>query len=351
MVRKMPRVWRKKGPSEQESPAVSAPKTDTQVVKGAISGRLEDNLKALREQFQDCSDVVFRELLVDKNIKALLVFIDGLVASQDLHTNALKPLLFQYTDHVPDLISSLEDRGVAVSQISHVDNYAKSIDALLSGNSLLFVEGQKKALAINVGGGQRRSVSEPVSEAVVRGPREGFTESLRTNTGLLRHKVRSPNLKTISYTIGEETRTEVVVAYLDGLADPKVIDEVKRRLKSIKIDGVLESAYIEEMIEDAPYSPFPQFQYTERPDTVAAQLLEGRFAIFVDGTPFVLIAPITFWQMMQASEDYYERFFISTLLRWLRFVFVALALYLPALYIAVTTYHQDMLPTSLLLSI
>ena len=320
-------------------------------IEGPISARLQDNLDALKAQFTDCSDVIFREMLISHHIKALLVYIDGLVAATDLHANALKPLLFDFNEPTGQLIDTLESRGVAVSQLSHVQNYTKVINGLLSGTAVVFVEGQDKALMISVGGGQRRSVSEPATEAVVRGPREGFTESIRTNTSLVRHKIRSPNLKTVSFTLGEETRTEVVLTYLEGLADPTVVDEVRRRLESVKIDGILESAYIEELIEDAPYSPFPQFQYTERPDTVAANLLEGRIAIFVDGTPFVLMAPITYWQMLQASEDYYERFFIGSMLRWLRLLFLFLALYMPSLYIAVTTYHPDMLPTSLMLSV
>jgi spore germination protein KA len=155
----------------------------------------------------------------------------------------------------------------------------------------------------------------------------------------------------LSMTIGTETKTNVVLTYIDDIADPKLIKDVKKRLNKIKIDGILETGYIEELIEDHPYSPFPQMHYTERPDTVAGNLLEGRFAIFVDGSPFALIAPVTMWQMLQASEDYYERFFISNLVRWIRFLFVAIALFLPALYIAITTFHQDMLPTTLILSI
>lgn len=171
------------------------------------------------------------------------------------------------------------------------------------------------------------------------------------NTALLRFKLKTSSLKMLSMTMGTETKTNVVLTYLEGIADPKLIKDVKERLNKIKIDGILESGYIEELIEDHPFSPFPQMHYTERPDTVAGNLLEGRFAIFVDGTPFALIAPVTMWQMLQASEDYYERFFISNLIRWIRFLFVAIALFLPALYIAITTFHQDMLPTTLILSI
>ena len=141
------------------------------------------------------------------------------------------------------------------------------------------------------------------------------------------------------------------MVYLEGVADPQLIQDAKKRLEKIEIDGILESGYIEELIEDHPNSPFPQMHYSERPDTVVANLLEGRFTIMVDGTPFALIAPVTLWQMLQASEDYYERFFITNLIRWIRFLFVAIALFLPALYIAITTFHQDMLPTTLILSI
>ena len=142
-----------------------------------------------------------------------------------------------------------------------------------------------------------------------------------------------------------------MLAYIEGIADPNPVAEAEKKLKAIKIDGVLESGYLEEFLESFPWSPFPEMQYSERPDTVAAQLLEGRFAIFTDGTPFVLSAPATFWQLLQASEDYYERFPVATAIRWLRFLFASVALFLPALYVALVTFHQDMLPTNLLISI
>nr|WP_245884399.1 spore germination protein [Tumebacillus permanentifrigoris] len=304
-----------------------------------------------QEAFKNCSDVVFREIRFGQET-ALLVFIDALVNASNLHDNALRPLLQQLrgeTDEVTAL--DLEERVITLSQVLKIRKRQESIDAVLDGNAMLLLDGLDDALILNVSGGTRRGVEEPVTEASVRGPREGFTESIGTNIGLLRFKIKSEHLKTVSFSIGEHTKTRVLLCYMDNLADPAVIEEVSKRLDGIEIDGVLESAYIEEFIEDEPYSPFPQMQYTERPDTVAALLLEGRFAIFVDGTPFVLMAPISFWQFFQASEDYYERYFIANLIRWLRYAFVFIALYLPALYIAITTYHQDMLPTSLLLSV
>lgn len=192
------------------------------------------------------------------------------------------------------------------------------INAVLTSNVAVFIQGMDEALLFNVKGGSRRSVQEPQTEAVIRGPREGFTESLRINTALIRFKIKTEKLKLIDMVIGKVTKTDVAIAYIENIAEEHLINDVKQRLEAIDIDGILETGYIEEWIEDNPSSPFPQMQYTERPDTVAAQLLEGRVAIFVDGTPFALIAPVTLWQMLQASEDYYERFFISNMIRWIR---------------------------------
>jgi hypothetical protein len=213
------------------------------------------------------------------------------------------------------------------------------------------IDGLETALVIDAKGGSRRSVAEPETETAIRGSREGFTESLRVNTSLVRHKIRSNRLKIIAKTVGEETQTNIAILYIDGLCAPELLKEVEKRIDRIKIDGILESGYIEELIEDNSWSLFPQIQNTERPDTVAANLLEGRVAVIVDGTPFSLVLPATFWQFLQASEDYYHRFHISIFLRVLRVLFIFLALELPAIYVAVTTYHQEMIPTNLLFSV
>jgi spore germination protein len=309
----------------------------------------ERSLQTMKAAFKDCSDVVFREIKVTGHVKGFMVYVDGMVKSEEISDHTLLPLFrFPHNSSRPDV---LKETNLLPAQMSECGSYGAAADAVLAGNAVLFIQGQSKAITINARGGTRRGVEEPQSEAVIRGPREGFNENLRTNTSLLRFKVKTPELKMKSFTIGEKTKTAVVLSYIEGIADPKAVEEAVSRLSNIKIDGVLESGYIEELIEDEPYSPFPQLQYTERPDTAAAALLEGRFAIFTDGTPFVLLAPVTFWQFMQASEDYYERYFVGNMIRWLRMVFIGIALFLPALYVAVSTYHQDMLPTNLLLSI
>lgn len=357
-MRNFMRNWRKQrssmfhqpNPFHQPDTAKSEENRPAEIVNDQISTDLAQNEKVLKEMFSNCSDIVFREIIISHQRKGLIVFVDGIIDSTQLSLNALKPLLQQYTktEASPD---ELEESGIYLTQLSRKDKYSEIIESIFSGNAALLVDGYAEALILNVIGGKRRGVEEPATEAAIRGPREGFSENLRTNTALLRFRIKSTKLKTEAFMIGEHTRTNVVLAYMEGIADPQVIEEARNRLKSIRIDAVLESGYIEELIEDDPHSPFPQLQYTERPDSVAAQILEGRFAIFVDGTPFVLTAPITLWQMLQASEDYYERFFIGTAIRWLRMVFVGIALFTPALYIAISTFHQDMLPTTLMLSV
>ncbi|MGG4453579.1 spore germination protein [Brevibacillus porteri] len=313
-----------------------------------ISPQLEENIDLLKKMFSDCSDFVIREFRLKNSVRAIAVFVDGLIDTKEVNS-ALRSLMV--LEDGDEDIKVIEESLLPVSQMGRIDDYKKLLQAVLSGDTGILVEGNTEALTLGIRGAEKRSVNEPEGEAVVRGPREGFIENIRTNTSMLRRKLRTPRLKMKSLVVGRETNTNLVVAFLDGIADPEIVKEVTGRISKINMDAVLESGYIEEMIQDNTYSPFPQVMYSERPDTVAAALLEGRVAIFVDGTPMVLIVPVTFWMMMQASEDYYERFQMATLVRLLRYVFLIISLITPALYVAITTYHQQMLPTTLLLSI
>ncbi|GJM80366.1 hypothetical protein HMSSN139_28620 [Paenibacillus sp. HMSSN-139] len=154
-----------------------------------------------------------------------------------------------------------------------------------------------------------------------------------------------------SLTLGEYSKTDIVIAYLEDVASKSILEEVRKRIRRIQIDGVLESGYIEEFIEDVPWSPFPQIQNTERPDVVCSSLLEGKFAIFVDNTPFVLVAPMTFWAGLQAVEDYYERSIYTTFIRFIRFALLNISLLLPSVFVSLSTFHQQLVPTNLLISI
>lgn len=238
-----------------------------------------------------------------------------------------------------------------VGFIAIIKTQPQIYQAMLTGGAVIIVDKMQFALSVSIAGGERRSVEEPTSQTVIRGPKEGFTEELTTNITLIRRKIRNPDLKFESHTIGEVTQTKVIVTYIDQIADPEVVKEVNKRLKAIKTDSILESGYIEEFIQDAPLSVFPTLLNTERPDTVAGSLLDGQVAILIDGTPFALVAPVTFFNFFQTPEDYYQRYDISSFLRIIRIISFVVSLLLPSMFIALTTFQQEMIPTTLLVTL
>nr|WP_260986752.1 spore germination protein [Paenibacillus terrae] len=244
-----------------------------------------------------------------------------------------------------------KEKALAVGEIYEISEWSKLYIHLMSGDTILFIDRIGIAVIASTKGGERRSVSEPESQTVIRGPREGFTESIRTNTALLRRKIKSPNLWLEEMQLGRVTQTDVGIMYIHGIVDEKNVDEVRKRLSVIDIDGVLESGYIEELIENTNKTIFPTIYHSERPDVIAASLLEGRIAILVDGTPFVLLLPTTFNMFFQASEDYYNRFDVGSLIRILRFSSFLIGLLLPSFYVAIIGFHQEMIPTSWLLKL
>jgi len=242
--------------------------------------------------------------------------------------------------------------GVFISQVQAVLDPEEAVLRILDGwTAVVGLPGTGRIWVADTSGRPGRAVEEPQSETGVRVPREGFTEMLETNLALVRTRIRHPHLRVEIRRVGSRSRTRLALIYVEGVAEPDLVEVVRRRLEGVTIDSVLESGYVEEFIEDSPYSPFPQTLRTERPDVVAANVLEGHFAILVDGTPFALIGPVTFWQLLTVEEDYYERFIIGSLLRVLRIGAFLISLMLPGLYVAVTTHHQEMIPTDLLLSI
>jgi len=196
-----------------------------------------------------------------------------------------------------------------------------------------------------------RAINEPTTEPVVRGPKDGFVESLSINASLIRRRIRSSRLKLELFKIGSLTQTSIGVFYIQGIVNDKLVEEVRKRIKRIEIDGILESGYIEELINDEPVSIFPLIQTTERPDRTAGSLLEGRVVILVDNTPMNLIVPCTFVSLLQASEDYYTPAPFASFIRIIRFIALNIALLLPALTIAAFSFHQELIPTTFITNV
>lgn len=327
--------------------------------KVLLSSNLDENIKHLRSVFDRCNDVAMRSFQInaEEPIDGFLIYIDGMIdekltAANVLRSLQLNPAILKGQEiNRSNAFNIIKDSFLSTTEVRIVNDMTKVVENILSGQAVLLIEGTPQAIVSSVRQMEDRSVEEPQSEPLVRGPRDGFVESLRINTTLIRRRLKTSRLKMEIFKVGTLSRTDVAVIYIDGIANNKIVDEVKRRIKRIEIDGVLESSYLEEFIEDDPSSIFPQVNTTERPDRMCACLLEGRVGILVDNTPICLIVPATFLQFLQSPEDYYNRFPYATFTRILRFVTMNIALLLPSAYIAVLTFHQEMLPTPLLISI
>ncbi|MGN7396700.1 spore germination protein [Peribacillus frigoritolerans] len=328
--------------------------------KDLLKTSLQGNIQHVKQQLGNSADIVIREIQIgnERIVKACIFYTDGLVDTTSIQNFIMESLMLDIPLDQEQMISSqqnvlqvLKNRILAVGDIQDVTEFNSLLTSLLSGDVILLLDGYEQGFTIGMRGGKERGVMESTTETVVRGPKEGFTENLRTNTALIRRKIKTPQLWLESKKIGKLTKTDVAIMYIDGIVNDKVVEEVHRRLDRIDIDGILESGYIEELIQDETYSPFPTIKYSERPDVIAAELLEGKVAILVDGTPIVLVVPALFVSFIHSAEDYYQRADISTLIRLLRFFSIFIALLGPALYIAITTYHQEMLPTQLLIGL
>ena len=321
-------------------------------------GNLTHDEARIKEILGDSYDFQCRELEIgrDPACRAALFYFDGLVDKKLMDIGFLRSLL-QDLELGPlvhdreELLTRIKLRILNTADVREVASLEELTEGVLVGNAALLADGCRKALLLGVPGWEHRAVQEPMDESVIRGPRDGFVETIRVNTALVRRRIKDPALRLERFVLGRRTKTEVVVAYMQGIANAQVVEEVRRRILRIDLDGIIDSGYLEELIEDAPYSPFPQLFNTERPDRFAANLLEGRVGILVDGSPFALLLPISFLMTFQASDDYYERLWVATFLRWLRFVNFLVALLLPSIYVALTTYHQELIPDPLLLSI
>jgi hypothetical protein len=241
--------------------------------------------------------------------------------------------------------------SIPVIPLTSTSDFDKCIQELLNGKCLVMYPGLEHVLLLDVQRTEGRSIDEPSNETTIRGPREGFTESIAMNLTLIRKRIKDVHLRMEQSVIGEHTHTTVITIYMENLADEEVLTEFRKRLDSIKIDSVIDSSYIEEFIQEKEYSPFPTLLNTERPDVVVSHLLEGRIALLSDGSPFALIAPISLYQLFSAPEDYYQKADIATIIRWIRMLSALLTIFVPALYISVVSYHPGLLPAPLLVSI
>lgn len=348
-------LFKKKGNKKNTSTSDNMSK-ETSI---SISKDLIENTERIRNEFGNSSDLsinicnvynhddlcyatIYIENLVDKNtINSLSLEIAEVLKSKK-----------NLEDHSSEgYFRAFKNILLGFRKFEEGSDFNVLVDDLISGKTIFLVNKCNKFFSIDTFSVEGRAISEPTTQNVIRGPKESFVENISVNISLIRKRIKNKDLRVEDLNLGNVTKTKVTLIYIDKIARQDIVDEIKRRISTINIDAILDSSYIEELIKDDRYSIFPTFFNSEKPDSVAANILEGRVAIFVDGTAYALTAPALFVEFLQASEDYYYPFVVSSTIRIIRYMAFLLTIVVPAGFIALSTFHQEMIPTPLLISI
>lgn len=316
-----------------------------------INKVLEQNENYIKGIFNNCYDLIIREIsLYDKNKgRIAIVYLNEFITEKLIIESIIDKFPLKKSTEIKDIEESIK-YTLAIKDDSVCKEFGLCIDAILDGNAVIFSDMLNKAFIANIKEPPQRAIQEPNIESTIRGPREGFTESLAKNVSLIRKKIKNTNFKSQKFIVGEGTKTDVAICYMDDAVDKKILEEVKARIRKIKISPIAAN-YIVETIDDDPVSLVPTIFKTERPDVAASKLLEGKIIIIVDNTPTVLSVPALFVEFMQASDDYYMKYIPATLNRWIRYIGLIMTLTLPGVYVALLTFHQELIPTPLIITI
>ncbi|TDF99475.1 spore germination protein [Paenibacillus piri] len=316
-----------------------------------LNGRLEEAIESITRIFDGNYDFTMRRFHVFGQYPAIMFYFSTMIDQTMINGDILKPFMYlpPYLEGKNIEFHRLKDTllqdSIFHSDVSVENQFGKLIEGVLRGKTVVMIEGLGEAFVIGTRNIEQRAIDQPATEQVIRGPREGFIEPLATNIALLRYRLQTTDLRINSMEIGRRTKSKVAICYMEGITNPDLLKEVNKRLAKIDIDAILDSGYLEQFIEDNYYSPFPQVQYTERPDKVAANLLEGRVAILVDGSPLALVVPTVFNQFYQTVEDYTERFVLMSAIRLARLVALVFSLVFPSIYVAIISFNPELIPT------
>lgn len=318
-----------------------------------ISIHLDKNIAAIKKILGNSADLIIRKSSIGSiNHPFALIYLKGLINEDLVNKNILKILeLNEKLVETNNLFNIIYNDMIAIAEINRSKEFNQLIKTILEGDTVFLLEGSNEAALVGTSGLEFRAINEPESESVIRGSRVGFIENFKINVSLVRQEIKDPNLRIDTMEVGNHSNQKVAICYIEGIVREDILNEVVRRVNSIDIDFAPDSGFIEQWIEDNILSPFPQILDTERPDRVAYNILKGKVAILVEGTPFALLMPITFGDTLKSIEDYNQRWLISSLLRPLRLISFYMTLFLPALYVALVSYHPELIPSQLLFTI
>jgi len=306
------------------------------------SEHIYQNVKFMEDAFYHTEDLHKKEIIFNKK-RCIFMYLHAMIDKKVLESRVVKPLLETKEGDIEHTVSV-----VTVQKVNDL-NHVKM--ALIRGYSALFVENSDTVYMFNVPTSITRNIEEPSNEQVIRGSHEGMVEEIEKNLHLIRKRIENPNLVVKFLTLGEATGTKIAILFIQNLTNPRLVDQVEKRLRAITTDAIQTPGFIEAYIEDSTFSPFPQILNTERPDRVASMLMEGRVALLMDGSASALVMPVTFFTFYQSPDDYNSRFYAGSLFRLFRLISFILAISLPAIYIATISFHFEVIPAELLFTV
>ncbi|OAA85252.1 spore germination protein [Clostridium coskatii] len=310
-----------------------------------LSEDIDVNINELDEKFKDCPDILTKKLILKNGIKGCFFYLKGFINFDLIQRDFIKPILSIDIDNISDK-EILDYLPLFNTSLGYDINIL--VTSVLNGKTVFLMDKLNYAIICDLKEVEKRSIKEPEGEKNVRGPYVGFIENLDTNITLIRREIKDNDLKFKTVQVGSRTKQTVTIGYIQGIANPKLLNTLLTKISKIDTDGLLAIGYIEQYITDSPNSPFPQYLPTERPDKVIAALLEGRFAILMDGTPFALIVPVSFWSFFQALDDYSTKWMIGSFFRLIRLFSMIIAVILPSIYISITSFQYYLVPINLL---
>nr|WP_240511987.1 spore germination protein [Paludifilum halophilum] len=303
---------------------------------------LAENVDYIKESLFQSADLKKRSVHFDGR-EGMLLYIESLTDDKRLWKEVLQPITRHREGELEEILPAVD--------IKPERDLTKGVDALVDGNSLLFLEESREFFILGTGAAYKRDIKEPENESVVRGAHDGFVEQLTINLYSIRKRINSPRLKVRFFEIGRIAKTKVAMVYMEDLANPDLIKAVEERVNTITADTLTSAGFLQEFTEDAPLSPFPQHLNTERPDRTVAHVMEGRVALLLEGDPTALIAPVTLFAFYQTPDDYHSRWIVGSFVRAIRLMSFLIAFQLPAFYIATIAFHAAILPIDLIFSI
>ena len=296
-------------------------------------------------------DIVFFDFELGKT-SALCVYVDSITDKELLGLEVLAPLkkLCSEKSAAKTNISHLA-KAITLANVKTESKITDATNDILSGNAMIFIDGKNKAISVDLKKFEVRAISEPPTGLAVRGPRNGFTESIKSNLSLVRRYLKSPDLKVETFEKGQYTKTSIAFMYIDGISRPEIIDKIRQKIQEIDIDGIPDSSYVSKLLNERKTSLFKQVGSTERPDVLIERMLEGRAGIIVDGSPFALTLPYLLIEDFQAAEDYYISEYRANLVRALRVIAMIFSILLPSVFVAAQLFHLQIIPLNFLLTI